>query len=241
MISNNRIGRYLAYAVGEILLIVIGILIAVELSNLNEQRRAVDLERAYLARIASEVRSNIAMFSADRETASAAQRVIERFSASLNNSSATDAELVKATIDYFKTGWLFPNFNPTTTTFDDLEATGNLQVIRNNPTRQSIIELYAGYEQRGRSLESNMNWGLPVDARLTFEYDALRWDPRTAALFPELSLAEAASDILANAKILNRSAAIHFWVKHRALDTYEHEIALSESVLEKVEAELAQH
>jgi hypothetical protein len=40
MIGTDKIRHYLAYAIGEILLIVIGILIAVQLSNLNDQRRA---------------------------------------------------------------------------------------------------------------------------------------------------------------------------------------------------------
>ena len=241
ILSNNKIGRYLAYAIGEVLLIVIGIMIAVQLSNLNEQRRAADLERAYLERIASEMRSNVAMFSGDRETASAAQRVIERFSAALNDLSAPDAELGQATVDYFDTGWIFPDFDPTTTTFDDLEATGNLQVIRNNQVRQAMIELYANYEAYWRDLDSNVSWGLPVDARLTYEYDALRWDPRTAVLFQELTPGEAASDIRSHADILNRSAAIHFWVMGYTLRDYEEAIAHSESVLEKVEAELAKH
>jgi hypothetical protein len=241
MLSDNRIGRYLAYAVGEVLLIVIGIMIAVQLSNLNEQRRNSELERAYLERMASEIRSNVARFSQYRETANATRQVIQRFAAAMNNPAATNAELIKATRDYFSTGWLFPDFEPTTTTFDDLEATGNLQVIRNNQLRQAMIELYAVYKRYKRSLDTNVGWGLPVDARLTYEYDALRWDERTASLFPELAADEAASDIRSHAEILNRSAAIHFWTEHNTLANYEEAISHTESVLEKVDAELGKH
>ncbi len=187
MLSDNRIGRYLARAVGEVLLIVIGIMIAVQLSNLNEQRRNSELERAYLERIASEMRSNVARFSQYRETANAARQVIQRFAAAMNNPAATNAELIKATRDYFSTGWLFPDFEPTTTTFDDLEATGNLQVIRNNQLRQAMIELYAIYKR------------------------------------------------------YKRSAAIHFWTEHNTLAGYEEAISHTGSVLEKVDAELAEH
>lgn len=44
MISNGSLQHYLAYAAGEVLLIVIGILITVQLSDLNEQRKSLDLE-----------------------------------------------------------------------------------------------------------------------------------------------------------------------------------------------------
>jgi hypothetical protein len=66
------------FTIGEILLIVIGTLIAVQLSNLDDQRRAWNvsyLERSYLERIASDIRSNVAKFSDDRETEPAGSRL----------------------------------------------------------------------------------------------------------------------------------------------------------------------
>lgn len=38
LLAENRFGRYLSYAIGEIILVVIGILIAVQLNNLNQKR-----------------------------------------------------------------------------------------------------------------------------------------------------------------------------------------------------------
>lgn len=38
MLAENRFGRYLSYAIGEIILVVIGILIAVQLNNWNQKR-----------------------------------------------------------------------------------------------------------------------------------------------------------------------------------------------------------
>ena len=39
LIGKNKTGQYLKYAIGEILLVVIGILIALNVSNLNEIRK----------------------------------------------------------------------------------------------------------------------------------------------------------------------------------------------------------
>ena len=40
LLSENRLGKYLLYAVGEIILVVIGILIALQINNANEARKA---------------------------------------------------------------------------------------------------------------------------------------------------------------------------------------------------------
>lgn len=63
MISIGSLQHYLTYAAGEVLLIVIGIPIAVQLSALNEQRKSLDLERSYLERLGAEVRANLVQFS----------------------------------------------------------------------------------------------------------------------------------------------------------------------------------
>lgn len=39
LLTNNRLGKYLFYAFGEIILVVIGILIALQINNWNEQRK----------------------------------------------------------------------------------------------------------------------------------------------------------------------------------------------------------
>jgi hypothetical protein len=44
LISENKMGKYFKYAIGEILLVVIGILIALQVNNWNEQRKLKDVE-----------------------------------------------------------------------------------------------------------------------------------------------------------------------------------------------------
>ena len=39
LLSENKFGKYLSYAIGEIILVVIGILIALQINNLNENRK----------------------------------------------------------------------------------------------------------------------------------------------------------------------------------------------------------
>ncbi|TDQ17015.1 hypothetical protein DFQ04_1663 [Algoriphagus boseongensis] len=50
LLSQNRVTRYLVYAIGEILLVVIGILIALQVNNWNEQRKAAIRWKTYQKR-----------------------------------------------------------------------------------------------------------------------------------------------------------------------------------------------
>jgi len=58
MIKENRAGKYILYAVGEILLVVIGILIALSINNKNEARKVKQFEYGILQDIETSMEGN---------------------------------------------------------------------------------------------------------------------------------------------------------------------------------------
>ena len=52
--------KYLFYALGEIILVVVGILIAVAIDNWNEQRKLDELKQVYRLSLISELEEDIA-------------------------------------------------------------------------------------------------------------------------------------------------------------------------------------
>ena len=58
LLSQNRVTRYLVYALGEIILVVIGILIALQVNNWNEERKTKAAEQKILKALLEEFESN---------------------------------------------------------------------------------------------------------------------------------------------------------------------------------------
>jgi len=59
LIEKNKTGKYLKYAIGEIILVVIGILIALQINNWNERRKDLSQEQLILMQLQREYISNL--------------------------------------------------------------------------------------------------------------------------------------------------------------------------------------
>ena len=55
LLSENRFTKYVIYAIGEILLVVIGILLALQVNNWNEERREAQVELSLLEELRSDL------------------------------------------------------------------------------------------------------------------------------------------------------------------------------------------
>ena len=62
MIESQSGKKYLIYAIGEIALVVIGILIALQINKWNEERKDRNLEKEYIGRLKIEMQENEVFF-----------------------------------------------------------------------------------------------------------------------------------------------------------------------------------
>ncbi len=61
LLTENKFSKYLLYAIGEIVLVVIGILIALSINNWNETRKYLKIEIRYLNALKSEFAQNLVL------------------------------------------------------------------------------------------------------------------------------------------------------------------------------------
>jgi len=62
MLKENRVSKYMLYAIGEIILVVIGILIALQVNNWNQERHQKTAESIYLTQLLDETKADSIFF-----------------------------------------------------------------------------------------------------------------------------------------------------------------------------------
>jgi hypothetical protein len=68
--EKNKTGKYFKYAIGEIVLVVLGILIALSINNWNENRKAIIKEKSYVRSIYYDIKNDINKIVTNRRTLS---------------------------------------------------------------------------------------------------------------------------------------------------------------------------
>lgn len=148
LLIENRLTRYLLYALGEIVLVVIGILIALQLNNLNDQRKQENLEQEYYCRLLEDTQldqeqvQNLLQLAEDRLVASnEAVRL-------LLDQSASKSE-IGMQVD-LSTKAIYSDFAPNNSAYEDLKSGANLNIISD----KSIIKALNKYFNKVEELKS---------------------------------------------------------------------------------------
>ena len=140
--GQNRIAKYALYAVGEIILVVIGILIALQVNNWNEKNKNSKKEVGYLRNLQQDLRIDslrLAELKNDFEVAVDSKKVFET---NLDGNYVNDS-----LVTHFMNQHYFVNdFIPNTTTLDELTNSNGLNLINNEVLRREIVTLYNTYE-----------------------------------------------------------------------------------------------
>ena len=236
--DDNKPLKYMRYAIGEIVLVVIGILIALSINTWNEGRKSLKDETLYLSRLLSENKQDINTFSQFIRKLEKGNETIENFSNSLKSKTINDSLLIHSANEYFKYGSIFPIFSSSSSTFEDLSSTGNLKVITNRNLRDSIVQHYAKHKQVAELILIAKNWALPLDAPFTVQNNIMKFEPVTSFLFPEESTEQLARELRDKKINYIGNAAAHYWINKDAIAQFKYLIKQTSLLVVKLEHEL---
>ena len=153
LLSENKFSKYLIYAIGEIILVVIGILIALAINNWNQEKIIKDEEIAILKAMETdflETKNRIKKTIRNQKTV-----VNYCYKLQLLMQEQTNVDSIS---DYIYFGALsFWRIEPVNGTHDGLIGSGKMDIISNQKLKSLLAEFSAeikyGFEDEGLALD----------------------------------------------------------------------------------------
>jgi hypothetical protein len=148
LLTENKFSKYLIYAIGEIILVMIGILLALQVNNWNQQRIATQKEQLLLKALQDEFVENKAQF----------EKVIARHELAMASTQYVIAQFPidpkKINLDTFKeksNDWgRWYSFNPSQGVIRSLVNTSSFELISNTELRRLLVsweDVLADYKE----------------------------------------------------------------------------------------------
>ena len=139
LMEKNKTGTYFKYAIGEILLVMIGILLALQVSNWNENNKS-EKEATFQL---SKLRDNLKSDKVQLKTALASDSLYTHnliFCVNvLSDAIETTKEEFIERLQHIST---IVNFNPTRGAFDGLISSGKIELITNQNLLETLFSYY---------------------------------------------------------------------------------------------------
>jgi len=156
LLKEGKTTNYLKYAIGEIILVVIGILIALQINNWNEDRKLMRLEKSYYRSLLDDLKQDSLEFQSKKHNAERNIKKLNNILSYIDN----NYNIEKATITNIE-GWHDTTYKDTlalvfslsqagfvqfpqiyNNTITDLRTTGNIKLLKNEALKNKILRYY---------------------------------------------------------------------------------------------------
>jgi len=144
LLSENKVSRYLLYAIGEIILVVIGILIALQINNTNEVKKQRTKEVQFLKNLKADLifeEAQLDRYIEIRESmVNSAKIILDHF----NGKPVEDIQL----FNYHNFNVeIWQAFQRNNNTFLELVNSGNLTIISNDSIKNGLLNMDLIYKK----------------------------------------------------------------------------------------------
>jgi hypothetical protein len=173
MLTENKFSKYLLYAIGEIILVVIGILIALGVNNWNQENRDHRIADDLLVRIHRDLVKDTIDFKNVIKHNDALREDLKELLVELYDGIDNMNE-----VKNFSQTWdqmLDQAFSPNDNTYRSMLSSGTLGLIRNAELKDEILDLYSEYDQTNALLLSIGEWMIGIASNMDSETDFVKF------------------------------------------------------------------
>ena len=152
-LAEGKTGKYFKYAIGEIALVVIGILIALQINSWNTNRLNNQAEKVIL----NNLKKDLILELENLDLHKTAQNIwINSGTEILKNYDINDGFLVDdKLLGFINDLMVRASFLPNLTTFETLESTGNLDLIQTEELKEKIVIYYSAISSFSENTTNN--------------------------------------------------------------------------------------
>ena len=142
LLYENKFRKYLFYAIGEIILVVIGILIALSINNWNEADKSKKKEKDYLNSFYEENKVNESNLTLALDFANTSKNDIDSLKQMLFSKEYNEVSIKNLSASMMA----LSDFSPSIITMENITASGDFEIISNFKFREHLIDTYNSYE-----------------------------------------------------------------------------------------------
>ncbi|MBT5427884.1 MAG: hypothetical protein HOK84_16890 [Bacteroidetes bacterium] len=142
--DDNKPIKYLRYAIGEIVLVVIGILIAIQINNWNEANKRREKELHYLTNIKTDLYLNIKQIDS---YITKRNEQIESASTMLQHMEGMPIMDINVLNAHALNIYTWQRFFQINNTFQELTNSGNLTLITNDSIKNALLDIDSQYKK----------------------------------------------------------------------------------------------
>ncbi len=158
LLTENKFSKYLIYAIGEIVLVVIGILIALSINNWNETRKSRGVEIELLKTIKTDLERTLIDLKDDYEGHLIGQKNGNKFKFFLLGENMSEDSIFL----YFRSLVQDRHFFPNSSGYESFKSS-EMNIISNDTLRLMITEIYELTFPRIKEWdESNPRWDISM-------------------------------------------------------------------------------
>ncbi|MBQ4915594.1 hypothetical protein J8L85_14155 [Maribacter sp. MMG018] len=144
LLSEGKTGKYFKYAIGEIILVVIGILIALSINNWNENRKENNALKTLTENLNNEFQKNLEELETDLtrvKNSITATNTLLSYTGSKN--IEVDNTIIDSLIYYAISN---PTWNPSSYVLNDIKNSGKLSTLKNENLKLLLYDWDRLYE-----------------------------------------------------------------------------------------------
>lgn len=238
MANDNKPMKYMRYAIGEIALVMIGILLALQVNNWNEERKLEIVEIQFLKRIKKDLMIDTIYFN---KRIKKSQKIIVDHYTYIHDAYKRQKNK-KEFMDLIKLlDWDSEHFISQNSTFLELLNTGQLNILKNQELKENLIILYKDYNIASSHIKEYNEYSATLLGKLPFSFN--KYWGHLSSIFDEPYMFEKNEwDYINNPssqdfKYIQNIAAVYSFKNQYILDYFEDLKIKSESILTDIERE----